>query len=43
MKYLFAPLEGITGSIFRTTYDEFFGGIDAYYTPFVTTRDGNEK
>ena len=40
MKYLFAPLEGITGSIFRTTYDDFFGGIDAYYTPFVTTRDG---
>ncbi|MCR4604527.1 MAG: tRNA-dihydrouridine synthase family protein [Eubacterium sp.] len=40
MKYLFAPLEGITGYIFRTTYDSFFGGIDTYYTPFVTTRDG---
>ena len=40
MKYLFAPLEGITGYIFRQTYDAHFGGIDAYYTPFVTTRDG---
>ena len=40
MDYYFAPLEGITGHIFRRTYDRFFGGIDAYYTPFVTTRDG---
>lgn len=40
MKYLFAPLEGITGYIFRQVYDTHFGGIDAYYTPFVTTRDG---
>ena len=40
MKYLFAPLEGITGYIFRQVYDAHFGGIDAYYTPFVTTRDG---
>lgn len=40
MRYYFAPLEGITGSVFRRTYDRFFGGIDAYYTPFVTTRDG---
>lgn len=40
MKYLFAPLEGITGYIFRQVYDVHFGGIDAYYTPFVTTRDG---
>ena len=40
MKYYFAPLEGITGHVFRRTYDRFFGGIDAYYTPFLTTRDG---
>ncbi len=40
MKYLFAPLEGITGYIFRQVYNAHFGGIDAYYTPFVTTRDG---
>ncbi|MBO4395174.1 MAG: tRNA-dihydrouridine synthase family protein [Eubacterium sp.] len=40
MNYYFAPLEGITRSIFRNCYERFFGGIDAYYTPFVTTRDG---
>ena len=40
MKYYFAPLEGITGYIFRNCYEKYFGGIDAYYTPFVTTRDG---
>ena len=40
MKYYFAPLEGITNHVFRRTYDKWFGGIDAYYTPFVTTRDG---
>ena len=40
MTVYFAPLEGITGSIFRCCYERFFGGIDAYYTPFVTTRDG---
>ncbi len=40
MKYYFAPLEGITNHVFRRTYDKWFGGVDAYYTPFVTTRDG---
>ena len=40
MRYYFAPLEGITGHVFRRSYDRYFGGIDAYYTPFVTTRDG---
>ncbi|MBR6229648.1 MAG: tRNA-dihydrouridine synthase family protein [Eubacterium sp.] len=40
MEYCFAPLEGITGSVFRCCYDRHFGGIDVYYTPFVTTRDG---
>ena len=40
MKYYFAPLEGITGYVFRCTYNKYFGGIDTYYTPFVTTRDG---
>lgn len=40
MNLYFAPLEGITGYIFRQAYEKNFGGIDAYYTPFVTTRDG---
>jgi tRNA-dihydrouridine synthase len=35
MNYYFAPLEGITGAIFRNTYQEFFGEIDKYFTPFL--------
>lgn len=40
MRIYFAPLEGITGYIFRNAYEDFFGGIDCYYSPFVVTRDG---
>ena len=36
MKKCFAPLEGITGFIFRNTYHQFYGGIDVYYTPFIS-------
>lgn len=39
-KIYFAPLEGITGYIYRRAYEDFFGGIDRYYSPFVVTRDG---
>lgn len=40
MRYYFAPLEGITGYIFRNVYEKHYGGLDAYYSPFVVTRDG---
>lgn len=36
MKYYMAPLEGITGYIFRTAYHKYFGGIDKYFTPFIS-------
>lgn len=35
MKYYFAPLEGITGFVLRNAYNEVFGGIDKFFTPFV--------
>lgn len=35
MNYYFAPMEGVTGYIFRRTHHSFFAGIDKYYTPFV--------
>jgi tRNA-dihydrouridine synthase B len=35
-----APLKGITDAIFRTTYAEFFEGIDWAITPFLTTVQG---
>lgn len=36
MNLYFAPLEGITGYIYRNTHHELFGGCDAYYAPFIT-------
>ena len=30
-----APMESITGHIFRNTINEMFGGIDRFYTPFI--------
>lgn len=36
MKYYMAPLEGITGHIYRTTYAKYFGGIDKYFSPFIS-------
>ena len=36
MKYYLAPLEGITGFIFRNAWAECFGGMDKYFTPFVS-------
>ncbi|MCR5468643.1 MAG: tRNA-dihydrouridine synthase family protein [Lachnospiraceae bacterium] len=36
MKIYMAPMEGPTGFVFRRTYNKYFGGIDRYFTPFVT-------
>ncbi|MBR4027609.1 MAG: tRNA-dihydrouridine synthase family protein [Lachnospiraceae bacterium] len=36
MKIYFAPLEGITGFVFRNAYEKYYGGIDKYFTPFIT-------
>ena len=35
MKYYFAPMEGITGHIYRNAYEKFFHNIDKYFTPFI--------
>ncbi|MCH5268052.1 MAG: tRNA-dihydrouridine synthase family protein [Lachnospiraceae bacterium] len=40
MRYYFAPLEGITGYLYRNIHRKHFSGIDRYYSPFVVTRDG---
>lgn len=36
MQVYFAPLEGITGFVFRNTYEKYYGGVDKYFTPFIT-------
>ncbi len=36
MKYYFAPMEGVTGAEFRRAHHQVFGGVDAYYMPFLS-------
>ena len=36
MNRFFAPLEGLTDSIYRRTHHRFFPGVDAYYMPFFS-------
>lgn len=36
MEIYFAPLEGITGYIYRNAFHDFFTGIDKYFTPFLS-------
>ena len=41
MKYYFAPLEGITGYIYRQAHHMFYPGIDRYFTPFIVPKEKN--
>ncbi|MEG2120253.1 MAG: tRNA-dihydrouridine synthase family protein, partial [Pseudoflavonifractor sp.] len=36
MRYYFAPMEGVTGYIFRNAHCRWFGGADKYYMPFLS-------
>ncbi len=36
MHYYFAPMEGITDSIYRRLHHQYFGGVDRYYMPFLS-------
>lgn len=36
MRYYFAPMEGITDSIFRRIHSKYFPGIHRYYMPFIS-------
>lgn len=35
MKFYLAPMEGITGHIYRNAYEKYFHNIDKYFTPFI--------
>ena len=37
MYYEMAPMEGITTYIYRRAHFHYFGEIDRYYTPFIST------
>ena len=34
-KIHFAPVQGLTDWTFRNLHTKYFGGVDAYYTPFI--------
>ncbi len=36
MRYYFAPMEGLTDSVYRRLHHQFFSGVDAYYMPFIS-------
>ena len=36
MKIYFAPMEGITGFVFRNAFHSVLGGVDKFYAPFVS-------
>ena len=38
MKYYMAPMEGLTGYIYRNAYQKYFHDIDRYFTPFITNK-----
>ena len=36
MRVSFAPMEGITGYVYRNAFHRCFGGVSKYYTPFLS-------
>lgn len=36
MQYFFAPMEGVTGYVYRKLHRQYFGGADRYYLPFIS-------
>lgn len=38
MKYYMAPMEGLTGYVYRMAYQKYFHDIDRYFTPFITNK-----
>ncbi|MCM1025334.1 MAG: tRNA-dihydrouridine synthase family protein [Roseburia sp.] len=45
MRYYFAPMEGITTYNFRQAYCRHYGGVEKYFTPFLSNRNmsGRER
>jgi len=41
-KISFAPLQGFTDYIYRSTFNKYFGGIDKYYIPYVRYENNGE-
>ncbi|MBE6933932.1 MAG: tRNA-dihydrouridine synthase family protein [Ruminococcaceae bacterium] len=36
MRYYYAPMEGLTDSVYRRLHHRYFGGVDRYFMPFLS-------
>lgn len=43
MKFYMAPLEEMTGYIYRRAYHEFFCPMDKYFAPFIAAKMNRGK
>ena len=43
MKFYLAPMESMTGYIFRNVYQKYFGNVEKYFTPFISSSGLNHK
>jgi tRNA-dihydrouridine synthase len=43
IQLLAAPLQGVTDNVWRTAQHEVFGGVDAYYAPFMRVEHGEVR
>jgi len=35
MKFYFAPMEGLTGYVYRNAHHDYFDKVDKYFSPFI--------
>ena len=38
MQFYLAPMEGLTGYVYRNAYHKYFPAADRYFTPFITNK-----
>ena len=38
MQFYLAPMEGLTGYVYRSAYHKYFPAADRYFTPFITNK-----
>lgn len=43
MQIYLAPMEGITTFVYRNAFSKYYGGIDKYFTPFLSNKNLNFK
>ena len=42
MKLYFAPMEGVTGHVYRNAFHDFFHSVDQYYAPFIVANQSGK-